>query len=85
MKNDGKEIIDNSLILPSFIDEKYLEQKFNEEKNNEQEEIDKEMIHSKIIIENKKLTIFEVDKTKDIEQKIYESEDFREVIKNLQK
>lgn len=85
MKNDGKEIIDNSLILPSFIDEKYLEQKFNEEKNNEQEEIDKEMIHSKIIIENKKLTIFEVDKTKDIEQKIYESEDFREFIKKLTK
>ena len=43
------------------------------------------MIHSKIIIENKKLTIFEVDKTKDIEQKIYESEDFREVIKKLTK
>ena len=84
MKKDGIDNIDNSIILPSFIDENYLKQKFNKEKNNEQEEIDNDMLNNKIIIDNKKLSIF-VDKTKNIEHKIYESDDFCQVIKQLTK
>ena len=38
-KDNGSDNIDNSLILPSFIDEKYLKQKFTEETKNEQEKI----------------------------------------------
>ena len=75
--------IDNSMILPSFIDRNYLEKKFNEEKSNKQEEIAKVKLQTKIIVDDQKLTIFEVDETKNIEYKIYESDDFRQVIRKL--
>ena len=69
-KNDGTEIIDNSLILPSFIDKKYFEQKFNE---------------YKIKIDDIKLNIYEVDKIKNIEYKIYECNDLIKFIKQFSK
>ena len=43
------------------------------------------MLNTKIIVDNKKLAIFEIDKSKNIERKIYESEDFCQVIKQLTK
>ena len=72
------------MILPSFINKKYLEKKFNEEKS-EQEEIDNNILHKKIINDNIKLTIYEVDKANNIERKIYESDDFRKVIRKYTK
>lgn len=83
-EDNGANNIDNSMILPSFINKKYLEKKFNEEKK-EQEEIDNNILHKKIINDDIKLTIYEVDKTNNIERKIYESDDFRKVIKKYTK
>ena len=80
-----KGIIDKKLILPSFINKEYLEQKFNDLKEGQKEELNNDFNPNKIIVENKKLTIFEVDKTKNSENKIYESDDFTEVIKKLTK
>ena len=80
-----KGIIDKKLILPSFINKEYLEQKFNDLKEEQKEELNNDFNPNKIIVENKKLTIFEVDKTKNSENKIYESDDFTEVIKKLTK
>ena len=62
-----------------------MEKKFNDLKEGKKEELSNDFNHNKIIIENKKLTIFEVDKTKNLENKIYESDDFTEVIKKLTK
>ena len=78
-------LIDKKLILPSFINKEYLEKKFNDLKEGKEEELNNDFNHNKIIIEDKKLTIFEVDKENNLENKIYESEDFTEVIKNLTK
>ena len=77
--NDGRENIDISLKLPSFIDKKYLEQKFNEEIMEEKgkSDIENDKVYKKIIVEKEKLTIFEVDEINHIEHKIYESDDFR--------
>ena len=83
-EDNGANNIDNSMILPSFINKKYLEKKFNEEKS-EQGEIDNNILHKKIINDNIKLTIYEVDKTNNIEHKIYESDDFRKVIRKYTK
>ena len=80
-----KNLIDKNLILPSFINKEYLEKKFNDLKEGKEEELNNDFNHNKIIIEDKKLTIFEVDKTKNLENKIYESDDFTEVIKKLTK
>ena len=80
-----KDIIDKKLILPSFINKNYLEQKFNDLKENKKEELNNDFNPNKIIIENKKLTIFEIDTAKNLENKIYESDDFTEVIKKLTK
>ena len=80
-----KGIIDKKLILPSFINKEYLEQKFNDLKEGQKEELNNDFNPNKIIVENKKLTIFEVDKTKNLQNKIYESNDFTEVIKKLTK
>ena len=86
-ENKETNLIDKNLILSSFINEGYLEQKFNELKNHKQEEIEinDNMLSNKIIIEDKKLTIFNVDKVKNIEHKIYESDDFCQVIKKFTK
>ena len=80
-----KNLIDKKLILPSFINKEYLEKKFNDLKEGQKEELNNDFNHNKIIIENKKLTIFEVDKANNLENKIYESDDFTEVIKKLTK
>ena len=80
-----KDIIDKKLILPSFINKNYLEQKFNDLKENKKEELNNDFNPNKIIIENKKLTIFVIDTAKNLENKIYESDDFTEVIKKLTK
>ena len=79
------DIIDEKLILPSFITKEYLEEKFNSVKEEQKEELNNDFNHNKIIIENKKLTIFEVDKENNLENKIYESGDFTEEIKKLKK
>ena len=81
--NEGS--IDIKLILPSFINKEYLEKKFNDLKEDQKEELNNDFNPNKIIVENKKLTICEIDKTKNIENKIYESDDFKEVIKKLSK
>lgn len=80
-----KDLIDKKLILPSFISKEYLEQKFNELKENQKEELNNDLNDTKIIIENKKLTIFQVDKANNLENKIYEADDFTEVIKKQTK
>jgi len=80
-----RDIIDKKLILPSFINKKYLEEKFNDLEKAQKEELNNDFNHNKIIIENKKWTIVEVDKAKNLENKIYESDDFTEVIKKLTK
>ena len=80
-----KGIIDKKLILPSFINKEYLEKKFNDSEEDREEELNNDFNHNKIIIEHKKLTIFEVDKENNLENKIYESNDFTEVIKKLTK
>ena len=77
------DIIDEKLILPSFITKEYLEEKFNTVKEEQKEELNNDFNHNKIIIENKKLSIFEVDKENNLENKIYESDDFTKVIKKL--
>ena len=77
-----KDLIDEKLILPSFITKEYLEKKFNDLKEGKEEELNNDFNHNKIIIENKRLTIVEVDKEKNLENKIYESDDFTVVIKN---
>ena len=84
-KDNGIKNIDNNLKLPSFINKKYLEKKFNEEIIEKKEEKNISTNYTKIIVENKKLTIFEVDETKKIENKIYESDDFSKVLKQLSK
>ena len=80
-----KGLIDKKLILPPFITKEYLEQKFNALKEGQKEELNNDLNNNKIIIENKRLTIFEVDKTNNSENKIYESDDFTEVIKKKSK
>ena len=80
-----KGIIDKKLILPSFINKEYLEKKFNDSEEDREEELNNDFNQKKIIIEHKKLTIFEVDKENNLENKIYESNDFTEVIKKLTK
>ena len=62
-----------------------MEEKFNDLEKAQKEELNNDFNHNKIIIENKKLTIIEIDRTKKIENKIYESDDFTEVIKKLTK
>ena len=57
-----KGIIDKKLILPSFINKEYLEKKFNDSEEDREEELNNDLNQNKIIIEHKKLTIFEVDK-----------------------
>ena len=81
----NEDSIDIKLILPSFINKEYLEKKFNDLKEDQKEELNNDFNPNKIIVENKKLTIFEIDKTKNLENKIYESDDFKEVIKKLSK
>ena len=48
-------------------------------------ELNNDFNHNKIIVENKKLTIVEVDKAKNLENKIYETDDFTVVLKKLTK
>ena len=78
-----KAYIDKNLVVPSFINKEYLEKKFNDLETEKKEELN--MNHNKIIINKKKLSIIEVDKTKNVENKIYESDDFTKVIKKLSK
>ena len=80
-----KGLLDKNLTLPPFITKEYLEQKFNALKEGQKEELNNDLNNNKIIIENKRLTIFEVDKTNNLENKIYESDDFTEVIKKKSK
>ena len=80
-----RDIIDKKLILPSFINKKYLKEKFNDLEKAQKAELNNDFNHNKIIVENKKLTIVEVDKAKNLENKIYESDDFTVVIKKLTK
>ena len=80
-----KGIIDKKLILPSFINKEYLEKKFNDSEEDREEELNNDFNQNKIIIEGKKLTIYEVDKENNLENKIYKSNDFTEVIKKLTK
>ena len=62
-----------------------MEQKFNEEKNNEIKEIDNCLPKYKIKIDDKKLNIYEFDKIKNIEYKIYEFDDLIKFIKQFSK
>ena len=80
-----KDINNKKLVLPSYINKEYLEKKFNDLKEEQKEKSNDDFNNNKIIIENKKLTIIEVDKTKNEENKIYESDDFTQVIKELTK
>ena len=80
-----KDIIDEKQILPSFINEKYLKRKFKDSSKVLKEQLSDDLNNNKIIVKNKKLTIIEIDKTKKKENKIYESNDFTEVIKKLTK
>ena len=80
-----KDINNKKPILPSYINKEYLEKKFNDLKEDQEEKSNDDFNNNKIIIENKKLTIIEVDKTKNVENKIYESDDFTKVIKELTK
>ena len=54
-------------------------------RKDQKSELNNDFNHNKIIDENKKLTIVEVDKAKNLENKIYESDDFTVVIKKLTK
>ena len=76
-----KDLIDEKQILPSFINEKYLKRKFKDSSKVLKEQLSDDLNNNKIIVKNKKLTIIEIDRTKKIENKIYESDDFTEVIK----
>ena len=80
-KESETDNIDNNIVLPSFIDKKYLEQRFNEGKINEIKEIDKNELKYRIKIFYKNLRIYEIDRTKNIEQKIYEYNNFPQFIK----
>ena len=80
-----KDLIDEKQILPSFINEKYLKRKFKDSSKVLKEQLSDDLNNNKIIVKNKKLTIIEIDRTKKIENKIYESDDFTEVIKKLTK
>ena len=80
-----KDINNKKPILPSYINKEYLEKKYNDLKEDQEEKSNDDFNNNKIIIENKKLTIIEVDKTKNVENKIYESDDFTQVIKELTK
>ena len=85
-KTEAEKGINNKkLVLPSYINKEYLEKKFNDLKEDQEEKSNDDFNNNKIIIENKKLTIIEVDKTKNVENKIYESDDFTQVIKKLTK
>ena len=72
--------IDKSLILPNKINKKYLTKIFNIKDLDCLKYITSQA-DIKIIIDKKKLTIFNVDN----EQKMYESDDFIQIIKNLSK
>ena len=80
-----KDLIDEKQILPSFINEKYLKRKFKDSSKVLKEQLSDDLNNNKIIVKNKKLTIIEIDKTKKKENKVYESDDFTEVIKKLTK
>ena len=80
-----KDLIDEKQILPSFINEKYLKRKFKDSSKVLKEQLSDDLNNNKIIVKNKKLTIIEIDRTKKRENKIYESDDFTEVIKKLTK
>ena len=81
-KKNESEVIDKRLTLPKNINKNYLEKLFNNkniEKKKNDDASDASQADMKIIIDKKKLTIFNVDNT----QKIYESDDFIQVIKKL--
>ena len=80
-----KDINNKKPILPSYINKEYLEKKFNDLKEDQEEKSNDDFNNNKIIIKSKKLSIIEVDKTKNVENKIYESDDFTQVIKKLTK
>ena len=80
-----KGINNKKLVLPSYINKEYLEKKFNDLKEDQEEKSNDDFNNNKIIIKSKKLSIIEVDKTKNVENKIYESDDFTQVIKELTK
>ena len=80
-----KDINNKKPILPSYINKEYLEKKYNDLKEDQEEKSNDDFNNNKIIIKSKKLSIIEVDKTKNVENKIYESDDFTQVIKELTK
>ena len=80
-----KDINNKKPILPSYINKEYLEKKFNDLKEDQEEKSNDDFNNNKIIIKSKKLSIIEVDKTKNVENKIHESDDFTQVIKKLTK
>ena len=80
-----KDINNKKLVLPSYINKEYLEKKYNDLKEDQEEKSNDDFNNNKIIIKSKKLSIIEVDKTKNVENKIYESDDFTQVIKELTK
>ena len=80
-----KDINNKKPILPSYINKEYLEKKYNDLKEDQEEKSNDDFNNNKIIIKSKKLSIIEVDKTKNVENKIYESDDFTQVIKKLTK